>query len=102
MPGVKEIVDGKIKNKKVMVFSKSYCPYCRKAKDVLKTYNLKDDEYEVWEIEDEPNCSEIQAYLKSITGASSVPRVFINGECIGGGDETVAAHKSGKLKKLLK
>ena len=35
-----------------------------------------------------------QAYMKQLTGASSVPRVFIGGSCIGGGDETSAAHRS--------
>ena len=35
-----------------------------------------------------------QAYMKQLTGASSVPRVFIGGSCIGGGDETAAAHRS--------
>ena len=32
-----------------------------------------------------------------LTGASSVPRVFIGGRCIGGGDETAAAHKCSKF-----
>ena len=32
MAGTKDIVDNLIKNKKVVVFSKSYCPYCSKAK----------------------------------------------------------------------
>jgi glutaredoxin 3 len=39
--------------------------------------------------------------MKQLTGASSVPRVFIGGQCIGGGDETSAAHKSGKLEGML-
>jgi glutaredoxin-related protein len=30
-----------------------------------------------------------------------VPRVFINKQFIGGGDDTVNKHKSGELKKLL-
>lgn len=32
----KEFVDGVIKGHKVVVFSKTYCPYCKMAKDVLK------------------------------------------------------------------
>ena len=39
--------------------------------------------------------------MRQLTGAKSVPRVFIDGKCIGGGDETVAAHESGELKELL-
>ena len=43
----------------------------------------------------------IQDYLLSLTGARSVPRVFIGGKCIGGGSETRALNESGQLKKLL-
>ena len=32
--------------------------------------------------------------MKALTGARSVPRVFIDGKCIGGGDETMAAHRN--------
>jgi glutaredoxin 3 len=56
---------------------------------------------EVIEIEKRPDCSEIQAYLRELTGASSVPRVFIGGKCIGGGDDTEALDKTGQLQPLL-
>ena len=39
--------------------------------------------------------------MKQLTGGRSVPRVFIGGKCIGGGDETDAAHRSGKLQGML-
>lgn len=39
--------------------------------------------------------------MKQLTGGRSVPRVFIGGACIGGGDETEAAHRSGKLQGML-
>jgi len=55
----------------------------------------------VIEIEKRPDCGEIQTYLKQLTGASSVPRVFIGGKCIGGGDDTEAMDKMGQLKPLL-
>ena len=44
----------------------------------------------------------IQDYLKKITGARSVPRVFIGGKCIGGGSETRSLQDQGKLVPLLK
>ncbi|KAJ6215895.1 hypothetical protein RDWZM_010395 [Blomia tropicalis] len=100
-PEVKRKIDDLIKSKKVVVISKTYCPYCKKAKSALENYNLSNSDYYVWEIENEPNVSEIQNYLKSLTGASTVPRVFINGNCIGGGDDTYALHKNGKLATML-
>ncbi|KAH9399700.1 PREDICTED: glutaredoxin-C4-like [Rhagoletis zephyria] len=100
-PEVQKIVDDLIRTKKVMVFSKSYCPFCTKAKNALAPYNIPADDYYVWEIEHEPQMAEIQTYLKQLTGASSVPRVFINGKFIGGGDDTAQLHKSGQLAQLL-
>lgn len=72
---VKTLVDGKIAGKKVMIFSKTHCPYCVKAKDVMKKHfgkDLKEEDYEVLEIENLPECQEIQDYLKTLTGARSV------------------------------
>ena len=68
---------------------------------VLGKYSLPESRYEVLELEKRPDCSEIQSYLKQLTGASSVPRVFIGGRCIGGGDDTEALEKRGQLKDLL-
>jgi len=72
------------------------------AKAALNNYKINPDNFEWLEIEDREDCNEIQAYMKQLTGASSVPRVFIGGSCIGGGDETSAAHRSGKLEGMLK
>lgn len=44
----------------------------------------------------------IQQALAKYIGRSTVPQVFINGEHIGGSDDTVAAHRNGRLVKLLK
>jgi len=98
----KKLVEQMIKSKSLVVISKSYCPFCHKAKAALNNYKINPDNFEWLEIEDREDCNEIQAYMKQLTGASSVPRVFIGGSCIGGGDETSAAHRSGKLEGMLK
>ena len=99
--GVKELMDQKIANKKVFVISKSYCPFCVKAKKILQKYNIPADNMEIQEIENDKDCNEIQDYMRQLTGGRSVPRVFIGGKFIGGGDETEAAHKAGKLQGML-
>ncbi len=43
----------------------------------------------------------IQDYLNQLTGGRSVPRVFVGGKFIGGGDDTVSKQQSGELKKIL-
>jgi len=97
----KQLVSDLLKSKKVVVISKSYCPFCVKAKKVLGNYKLDPANFEWLDIENRGDCDEIQNYCQQITGARSVPRVFISGKCIGGGDETSAAHKNGSLQKML-
>jgi len=98
---VKGYVDNLIHSKKVVVISKTYCPYCTKAKRALEKYPIINGEYVVIEIEKRDDCSQIQEYLRQITGGSSVPRVFINGQFIGGGDDTARLDANGELQKRL-
>ena len=72
-----------------------------KAKQVLKKYNIPAKNVEIQEIENDKDCNEIQDYMRQLTGGRSVPRVFIGGKCIGTGDETQAADRSGKLQWML-
>jgi glutaredoxin 3 len=90
-----------IKKYPVMVFSKSYCPYSKKAKDVLSKYKL-DGNYHVLELDQLSKTNEYQDELGKLTGARTVPRVFISGKFIGGGDDTSALDKNGDLQRLLK
>ena len=53
------------------------------------------------EIEDMSEADAIQDYCKKLTGARSVPRVWIDQKFIGGGDDVQKAFKSGELQKLL-
>jgi glutaredoxin 3 len=63
-------VDPIVKQHKVAVFSKTYCPYCDKAKSVLKKYHIND--IKIIELDDRSDASDIQDYLAKITGARSV------------------------------
>ena len=102
MSAVKEKIDALLQEKKVVVVSKSYCPFCKKAKQVLAKYNIPKEDIAILEIENDSSCEEIQQYMQALTGGRSVPRVFIGGKCIGGGDETMALHNKGKLEPLLR
>jgi glutaredoxin 3 len=53
------------------------------------------------EIEDLPDMDAIQDYCKKLTGARSVPRVWIDKKFIGGGDDVEKAFKNGTLQKLV-
>ena len=87
-----------IAGNKVMMFSKSYCPFCDQAKQVIQGYNAK---FAAYELDKEDDGSAIQNELKSMTGQRTVPNIFINGEHVGGCDDLKAKHSSGELKGLL-
>ncbi|EKX36830.1 hypothetical protein GUITHDRAFT_155125 [Guillardia theta CCMP2712] len=87
-----------IDNNAVVVFSKSYCPYCAKAKNVLDSLNAK---YEVLELDLRDDGNAIQDALNNLSGGRSVPRVFVKGKFIGGGDDMVSKKASGELQKIL-
>merc|ERR1711974_502347 len=95
---VQTSIQKQIDDNTVFVVSKSYCPFCTKAKNALKKVT---DDFTVIEIESDSNCDAIQDYMKDITGGRSVPRVFIGGKFFGGGDDTAAGVSNGKLKKAL-
>merc|ERR1712227_173062 len=91
-------VDGEIANNEIVMFSKTFCPFCTKAKKALDSVGAK---YKVIEIENRQDMAAIQDYLLKKTGGRSVPRVFIHGVFYGGGDETAAGARNGDLKKKI-
>ena len=77
----------------------SYCPFCDMAKNALRSVGA---EFKVMEIEDMPECQEIQDHMQKLTGARSVPRVFINEKFVGGGSEMKAYLEKGQLADMCK
>ena len=90
---VKQMIGDFIKNKAVFVVAKSYCPYCKKTKAILKKYNINKAVIEWLDIDKRTDAEAIQRYMGELTGATTVPRVFIGGKFLGGADDTEAAHK---------
>jgi len=86
----------------VFVISKRTCPFCHTAKNILNKYDILPEQKLVLEIDGDKDCADIQDYMLQLTGGRTVPRVFIAGTCIGGGNETSSAHKSGQLEQKLR
>ncbi|XP_048022458.1 glutaredoxin 2 isoform X1 [Megalobrama amblycephala] len=82
----------------VVIFSKTTCPYCKMAKNVFNEIGAT---YKVVELDEHNDGRRLQETLAQMTGARTVPRVFINGQCIGGGSDTKQLHQQGKLLPLI-
>ncbi|XP_021730563.1 glutaredoxin-C2-like [Chenopodium quinoa] len=87
-----------VSSNSVVVFSKSYCPFCVDVKKLLSQLGAS---FKAIELDTESDGSEIQAALAQLTGQRTVPNVFIGGKHIGGCDVTTTLHKEGKLVPLL-
>ena len=82
--------------KKVIIYTTSFCPYCNRAKDLLKRKKIAFEEVDVTEDEKKRQA------LEEKTGWSTVPQIFIGEKFIGGSDDLQALEASGKLDELLK
>ncbi|PHJ18677.1 glutaredoxin [Cystoisospora suis] len=97
---VAEWVKTRIQRETVVVFTKSYCPYCQEALEILYSAGVK--HVGVIEIDKLENTEQIQDALEKLTGARTVPRVFFNGSFFGGCSDLEAAEENGTLKDILK
>ncbi|XP_076887780.1 glutaredoxin-C3-like [Bidens hawaiensis] len=87
-----------IYSNKIVIFSKSYCPFCRRAKGVFS--ELKEQPYVV-ELDHQDDGYKIQDVLLDLVGCRTVPQIFVNGKHVGGADDLDVAVRNGVLQDLL-
>ncbi|MCJ1403755.1 hypothetical protein MMC11_006978 [Xylographa trunciseda] len=76
-----------LKRSPIIIFSKSYCPFSRKAKIILlEKYMIVPAPFVV-ELDKHPMGPQLQDTLTQMTGRRTVPNVLISGKSIGGGDD---------------
>ena len=80
----------------IEMYSGDFCPYCMRAKSLLKKKGLEFTEYNVQK--DSQRRSEM---LERAAGARSIPQIFINKRHVGGCDELYALEKKGELDSWL-
>jgi glutaredoxin 3 len=80
----------------IEIYTKSWCPYCVKAKALL---NKKKAAFKEIDVELHPEQSSIMTQRAG--GRTSVPQIFINAKHIGGCDDIHALEATGKLDALL-
>ena len=81
---------------RIEIYTKFLCPYCSRAKSLLKSKGV-----EVEEIDITMGGPDRAVMLERAAGHTTVPQIFINGQHIGGSDDLAALERAGGLEPLL-
>jgi glutaredoxin 3 len=81
---------------RIEIYTKFLCPYCTRAKSLLKGKGVDFEEYDI--TMGGPRRAEM---LERSHGRTTVPQVFIDDRHIGGSDDLAALDRAGKLDPLL-
>lgn len=76
----------------ITIYTKDYCPFCKRAKALLTELGQTFIEIELQEQPDKK-----EEMMAKSGGRTTVPQIFINGEHIGGCDDLFAKHEAGEL-----
>lgn len=79
----------------VIIYSSDFCPYCVRAKMLLKNKGVTFEEIRV---DHQP---ELRAEMMRLSNRRTVPQIFIHGTHVGGCDDLYALERQGKLDDLL-
>ena len=96
--GIKLEVEETIEQHSVVIYSKTWCPFCKQAKDLLSkvTRDLK-----VIELDVVPMGDQLHDVLKVMTGQTSVPVIYVGGNFIGGFSDAEKKIQDGSLIAML-
>jgi glutaredoxin 3 len=83
-------------NPKVVMYATGWCPYCTRARELLKRKGVDLEEIDV---DARP---EARTEMMARTGRRTVPQIFIGATHVGGCDDLHALEASGALDTLLK
>ena len=81
---------------KVEIYTWQYCPFCIRAKSLLKKKNINFTEYKIDGDEDARTLM-----IERADGRRTLPQIFINNEGIGGCDDLYTLENENKLDALL-
>ena len=80
----------------VKMYTTAVCPYCIRAKQVLKSKGVEN--IEEIRVDTDPA---LRQHMMEITGRRTVPQIFIGDTHVGGHDDLVALDAQGGLMPLL-
>lgn len=80
----------------VEIYTKTFCPYCWRAKLLLESKGV---EYQEIGVDFGGELREVM--IQRARGRTTVPQIFIGEHHVGGCDDLVALDRDGKLDQLL-
>jgi len=80
----------------VEIYTKAWCPYCTRAKQLLASKGVEPAEYDI--TMGGPKRAEM---IDRAGGRMTVPQIFIDGRHVGGSDDLAALERAGKLDPML-
>jgi glutaredoxin 3 len=82
--------------KQVKIYTADRCPYCDRAKALLRARSVPYEEIHVaWDD------AEAWKAMSARSGMRTVPQIFVGEKCIGGYTDLAALDQSGEFQKLL-
>ncbi|KAG8741638.1 hypothetical protein FRC12_015601, partial [Ceratobasidium sp. 428] len=84
----------------VVVFSKTYCPYSKRAKHLLASLHVEPPPFVV-EVDLRSDVNIVKALLLRLTGHGTFPNIIVQRKSLGGSDDLAQLHESGELVKVL-
>ena len=82
--------------KKVKIYTTPYCPFCKRAKQLLKGKNI---DFKEIDLSEEPE--KFDEMIKKSNGARTVPQIFVDDTHIGDCDYIHELDNKGELDKIL-
>lgn len=80
----------------VLIYTKSYCPFCTRAKALFDNLGVAYEEIDLEQEEDRK-----EEMVKKAGGRTTVPQIFIGGKHVGGCDDAFALHAEGRLRRMI-
>ena len=81
---------------RIEVYSSLWCPFCSRAKALLKRKGV---EFEEIDVDRDANLR--QQMMQRAGGRRTVPQIFIDGRHVGGSDDLADLERAGRLDALL-
>ncbi len=79
---------------KATLYTKDYCPFCSKAKNLLDNKQIPYNDIDITHDE------ELQKKAREVSGRKTVPQIFFGEHHIGGYDELEEVEENGELEQL--